>query len=187
MSINPMQRDELTEAQREHEGFRVTDISSANWCMRKLQALAAKENEVNTLADDEAQRIEAWREGELKGVAIHREFFEGLLAEWHREQLEINPKGNKSIKLPYGTLKSVTRGLQPKKVNDETLLAHIKASGATEYIKTVESPAWAEYKKTLNIHHRENGTMTIVDANGQEVAGVEVDMGGTRFSVEVSY
>jgi hypothetical protein len=166
------------------ERFRVRDLESANWCFRKLQALMAKTNEVNGLADKEIQRINAWREKELHHIQQQVEFFERLLTEYHAECLKKDPKA-KTITTPYGKLKSITRKPAPKKVDDEVLLRHLKESGETEYIVVKESPAWGEYKKTLQVVDRD-GIPVVVDQNGLEVPGVEVDLGGVSFKVEVS-
>lgn len=175
---NEEQRAEL------QERFRVTDLNSANWCLRKMQALTAKIHETNQLSDAEVLRINQWREHEVSGIERQMQFFEMLLTDYHAQMLRQDLKA-KTITTPYGKLKSTTRKAQPKKVDDEQLLQHIKSSGDTEYIITKESPAWGEYKKTLQVTEI-NGVSVVMDQNGQRVQGVEVELGGTSFKVEVS-
>ncbi|WP_206921856.1 host-nuclease inhibitor Gam family protein [Alicyclobacillus suci] len=186
MATNPLWDVELDELnqQEAQERFRVTDKMSANWCLRKLQALQAKANEVNELAKAEIERITSWRDKELEQVNKHVEFFQGLLTEWHMQQYEADPKVNKSIKLPYGTLKSRTTKHQPSKLDEAALLEHVKATDEA-FVKVIETVEWGEYKKTLSVIEV-NGQLAVVDANGELVPGVAVKVGGTTFSVEVA-
>ncbi|GMA50171.1 phage protein [Alicyclobacillus contaminans] len=184
MSINALQLMEIEELQASQERFRVTDLNGANWCLRKLAALKAKEAEVNQLADAEVERINAWRDKELAKVKESTDYLEMLLMEYHQEQLKLNPKA-KTITTPYGKLKSMTRQPSPKKADDEALLRFLEENGETEYIKVKKSPDWAAYKQTLRIVEAD-GDYFVVDENGQPVEGVEIDFGGTSFSVEVA-
>lgn len=190
MSVNLMQAEELQTVNQIPERFEVTNLQSANWVLRKLQALAAKENEINQLADAEIKRHEAWREEQLKGIRSHREHLESYLIDWHKQLLDEDPKHNKSVKLPYGTLKSVTRKPIPKMADEEKVLAHLKANGDSQYIKTKEIVKWNELKKKLKNGIAPTGNPLnpyhVVDWNGEEIPGVEVDLGGTTFEVEVN-
>lgn len=166
------------------QAFRVYDLDSANWVFRKLQALNAKVGEINTLADKEVDRIRDWQAKETAGIAGHIAFFERLLTQYHESQIAQDPKA-KTISTPYGKLKSTTRKAAPKKTDDAALLQHLKDSGETDYIVVKETPAWGDYKKTLQVAEV-NGIATVRDANGQEVPGVEVEPAGTSFKVEVA-
>lgn len=176
--------DELFFEGDENPTFRVYDLDSANWVFRKLQALIAKQNDINALAEKEVARIRDWQEKETAGIAGHISFFEHLLTRYHESQLAADPKA-KTISTPYGKLKSTTRKAAPKKTDDAALLQHLKDSGETDYIVVKESPAWGDYKKTLQVAEV-NGIATVRDANGQEVPGVEVEPAGTSFKVEVA-
>jgi phage host-nuclease inhibitor protein Gam len=189
MGLNALQTQELQELQQvERERFKITDLGGVNWALRKLAALKAREAEVNQLADAEIERINAWREKELEGVKRDVEYFESLLMEYHAEQLKQDPKA-KTITTPYGKLRSVTRKPSVKKVDEDALLAHLKAAGETQYIVVKESVAWGELKQVLQagiVPASDKPTgYRVVDWNGEEVPGVEVDLGGTSFSVEV--
>ena len=65
------------------------------------------------------------------------------------------------------------------------MLQHLKENGDDEFIVVKETPAWGEYKKTLRVENV-NGDLMAIDQNGMPVAGVEIDLGGTSFKVEVS-
>ena len=47
--MNKLQEQELTNVEQD-EGFKVTDLKSANWVFKKLDAINAKEDEINELA-----------------------------------------------------------------------------------------------------------------------------------------
>lgn len=183
--VNPLDEMELSELPlTENKRFHIVNLDGANWALRKLHAIRAKQEEINALADDEVQRIESWRKSELKRHAEDEAYFLMLLEEYHTEVLKADPKA-KTISTPYGKLKSVQRKPSPKKVNEEQLLMHLKSSGFAEFIKVKEIADWAAFKATLQIVDTGN-RYTVVDEAGQEVAGVEADMGGISYSVEVA-
>lgn len=166
------------------QAFRVYDLDSANWVFRKLQALNVKLAEINTLADKEVARIRDWQAKETAGIAGHISFFEHLLTRYHESQLAQDPKA-KTISTPYGKLKSTTRKAAPKKTDDAALLQHLKDSGETDYIVVKETPAWGDYKKTLQVAEVQ-GELMAIDENGVPVPGVEIEPAGTTFKVEVA-
>lgn len=187
MATKPLWDVDLSELeQRESdEQWHVTDKKSATWAMWMLQGLKQELRENDEVFQQEIERVTSWRDREAEKLNRHVAFFEEKLTMWHFEQLEKDPKGNKSIKLPYGTLKSRTTQNQPARLDDEALLEHLKSSGDAEYVLVKESVDWAEYKKTLDIV-RIDGMPIVVDENGAMVPGLAVKVGETSFSVEVS-
>ncbi len=62
------------------------------------------------------------------------------------------------------------------------LLAHIKQSGMSDFIK--EDVRWGDFKKTLQVVETDDGFVA-VDENGEVVPGVIVAPEKTTFTTEV--
>lgn len=170
---------EFTEEAKER--FKIEDLDQLNWVFRKLRALNAEEKEVKDLAEAERFRIDEWEKSKLTPIQQSKEFFISLIHEYHAEQLKENPKA-KTLSTPYGKSKSRTTKEQPDKLDEDKLLAHVKESGQTEYIK--ESIKWGDYKKSLKVAEID-GQKVVVDELGQVVPGATVKPETITFSVDV--
>lgn len=185
--MNVLQQIELEELQgvelneETKERFKITDLDQLNWAFRKISALNEQKKEKQELAKAEIERIKTWLESEEKPVDDSISFFEGLIKLYHMEQLAKDPKA-KTLKTPYGSSKSTTKKPSPAQTDKDKLLAHIKESGLSEFIK--EEAKWGDFKKTLQIVEMD-GKSVVVDRDGQRVDGVDVDPGGTTYKVEV--
>lgn len=179
-----MQQVELEEMvrEKEHEGFKVTDINSLNWVFRKMAAIQAKQKEIKDFCDEERQRIEQWERSQLEPLQGDYDFFQSHVTEYHQKMLAEDPKA-KTLSTPYGKSKSRLSKEQPAKTDDNKLIEHIKASGQLEYIK--ESVAWGDYKKALHVAEI-NGQKVVVDELGQTVDGAEVKAENVTYTVEIS-
>ncbi|PWK10199.1 host-nuclease inhibitor Gam family protein [Tumebacillus permanentifrigoris] len=188
MNLNALQVNDLTELQEMTEeqrvGFAVTDLNSANWCLRKLQAINAKQAEINAVATAELARITEWRDKEMADLAASTNFCTYHLNKFHADQLNADPKA-KTISTPYGKLVSRATKATPKKIDDLALLQHLKESGDNEFIEVKESAKWGDYKKTLRVEEVA-GDMLVIDQNGVPVSGVGVEPGTIAFKVEVA-
>ncbi|MCL6455088.1 MAG: host-nuclease inhibitor Gam family protein [Alicyclobacillus sp.] len=171
MSMTALQVEELrTLDAEEHGTFVVRDLASASWCMRKVQALRAREREINDVADAEVARIEAWRSREQESVQADLAYFEALLREWHAAELARDPRA-KTISTPYGTLKA--RKLPPKVEYDvDKLLQWAREEGRIDLVRVKEEIAAAAVREA-------------VLKDGEALPGVTVVDQGIRFSVEV--
>ncbi len=170
-------------SEENREQFIVDDEQKANWALRKMRQLTEKKEASIQLAETEIERIKTWLEevnGELQSSI---DFFTSLLAAYHRQVLEQDPKA-KTIKLPYGQLKMRAQQPEFRRDNDK-LLAWMKREWVSEmqedFIKTIESPNWAELKKYLEIA----GDKMVDPGTGLVVDGVEVIEREAKFSVEV--
>jgi len=108
-------------------------------------------------------------------------YFESLVSQYHAKQLESDPKA-KTLSTPYGKSKSRATKEQPKQVDKDALLSHVKEAGMTEFIK--EEVKWGDLKKSLHIHEVD-GESVVIDGNGQVVPGVGIDPAAISFKVEV--
>lgn len=74
--MDALQKHDLT-SENEQESkpkFEVTDLSSATWVMRKYRALAAKDDEVKQVAQEQIDDIKKWLEGQLQANKDSRHF-----------------------------------------------------------------------------------------------------------------
>lgn len=189
--MNLMQQNELNDWDLESaaeqtqeelkQRYQITGFDSLNWAFRKVAALQAKVNEVETLAAAEKQRIDQWASTELKPIQNSIEFFQFLITEYHAKQLAEDPKA-KTITTPYGKSKTRKSKEQPDKANEELILQHVIENEMDEYIKN--SVKWSELKKTLKIAEI-SGEKVVVDENGQLVPGVTVKPESITYSLEV--
>lgn len=186
--MNALLKHELEEVQeldlqdeQVRERFKIENLDQLNWAFRKVAALVGQEKEIKDLADAERFRINEWEKRELSPIQQSKEFFIALIHEYHANQLEENPKA-KTLSTPYGKSKSRTTKEQPDKLDEDKLLAHVKESGQTEYIK--ESIKWGDYKKSLKVAEID-GQKVVVDELGQVVPGATVKPETITFSVDV--
>jgi phage host-nuclease inhibitor protein Gam len=163
----------LLEQQEEVQSdrFVVDSMEKAEWCMWKLAKLAQEDAEDEAMAQREIERIQAWLEARKKPRQQSREFFEEHLRQFHQRLLQDDPKGNKTVKLPHGTLKA--RKLPDKwEYDDETIIEWAKANARIELIRVKAEPD----KQAIKQYVKETGEVP---------PGVTVTTQGIKFDVEV--
>jgi len=90
------------------EQFKINTPEKADWALRKYAQAKRVVDEYTRQRDDMIARANEWLAEVSKPYLETMRRMELLLQEYHREQLQKNPKA-KTIKRPVGTLKSVTR------------------------------------------------------------------------------
>lgn len=168
--INALYMNDLNEmpTEEERQRFRIEDLSSLNWAMRKLTAIEAKKAEVNTLANDEIERIEHYRKSELEKLADSEDFFKTLIQDYASRKRSEDPK-YKSEKTPYGSISF--RKQQPKWIyDDQALVDFLEENDHHELIRVKKEPVKTEIKKLFKV---DNGL--VVDEHGQIVEGIRVE------------
>jgi actin-related protein len=118
---NTLLNQELQEERA--EGFKVTDLSSATWCFRKLRAIATKKAEIEETAAKEIEHIEKWKEEQLKQYESDTEFFEGAISAYFVEERAKDSKFKLST--PYGKVTS-RKAKKWLYEDEEELKAYIK-------------------------------------------------------------
>lgn len=123
--MNMLLQNDLQETKELREEFKVTDLQSATWVLRKLRAVNAKVAEINNTAVEEISRINEWAEKEVKSLNDDKEYFEGLLSAYYIEERSKDKKFKLST--PYG---KVTARNSKKWVyeDEESLLEYLKQS-----------------------------------------------------------
>lgn len=160
----------------EKEKFTVRDISSAEWCLKRIawhqkhkaDALAFVESEKAKL-DEYLAKVNSEENGSI-------EYFIELLKPFAMEQLQGSKK--KTVTLPSGSLSFKKQSPEFVK-NDEELLAFAKES-VPEFVKIKESVDWAEMKKECIVDGNR-----LVTKDGEIVQGVTVNERDDTFTVKI--
>lgn len=158
--------------------FKVTDLDTANWAFKKINALNARISEKKKLAQEEIERINAWLESENKTDQQSIEYFEHLLVEYYQELRAADPKAKLST--PYG--KVTSRKKQPSWEFDDTAALEYFKSNKPELIEVKESFNKTQAKKVFTPVLNELGS--VVDENGEVVDFVKAIPQGDSFSVK---
>ena len=169
----------------EKKPFTVTDESSAEWVLEKMEENA----KARALIEEQYKRMiarhEKWREEALKELEDNDAYFQALLRPWAEAKLAGGKK--KSVKLPSGRV-GFRAGSKTWKIGEEkvtatnaTLLAFVK-NDDDSFVKVEESVRWGDYKKTLNV--TEDGK--VVSANGEVIPDMTCTQGDPSFYVEVT-
>ena len=128
--------------------FQITDLSSLNWALRKLSTLDKRHNEDLALCNAEIHRITKWYEKQDASYQGNREFLEGLVKEFAKQQRTIDPKWKQ--KTPYGVV-SFRKSKKYDYGDEEKLVKYLTDNGMGEFVKVVKTPIKAELKKALSI------------------------------------
>lgn len=186
--MNLLQETELQELYemqpQEKQMYVIKDINGLNWVLRKINAANAKLKEIQSLADAERERINAWEKEASAGLISDINYFEHKIFEYHSHVLVADPE-QKSITTPHGRVRSFTHEAQPERLDDEELFNYVVANQLPYVeVNTSRKLQWGELKKTLKVvQHGEE--QIVVDADGQAVPGVIVKPRTTTFKVEV--
>ncbi len=165
----------------EKEPFRIQDDGALNWVFREQINPQYREiKRIEDFAKAEMERIQQWKEQQLKAPKSELEYWEGLVQHYHHEQLLQDDK-RKTISTPYGKSKSRRSKAAPEQVDKEATLQYLKDNDLTKFIK--EEPKWGDLKKTLTVAEQ-NGAPVAVDENGQVVDGVIIKPESVTFSIE---
>ena len=145
--LDKIELDEL-EVVLVEQRFRISDLSSLNWTLRKLSSLDKNRAEEVTLANAELERINVWFARQDITYQASKNFLEGLIREYATQQRVIDPKWKQ--KTPYG-LVSFRKGKKFNYGDEEKLVKYLVDNGMGEFVKVVKSPIKAELKKALTI------------------------------------
>ncbi len=168
------------EDQELKERWKVENLEAANWCLRKLSALKARQQEIDKLAKQEMERILSWQKKQTEGLDRQAEFFTGLLEEYHRHELAADPK-RKTITTPYGEMH--LRKQQPEwKFFEDLLMPYLKAN-RPDLVK--EKITYAPDKASIKKYCKVSGNQVFDIITGEVIPGVAVYDRAEAFSVKV--
>ncbi len=162
---------------------------TADRYLRRLHRTRRQIDEVHEIAAAERARIDTWETGRLEQLAKATGWLEQILVGYHRAVLTRNPE-QKSIDLPYGTLRSVRQ--PPEWTIDPDVFLPWASVNRPELVNpgapkpAVVTPDRAAIKKALSIPGKPvvGSTVTPVDADGEVPPGVTVLIREPRFTID---
>jgi len=167
--MNALDRIELQEVnQLEKESFKINDMNGATWAFRKLQALNKKEMEINDIAQAEIDRIDAWKDRELKSIEGDMAYFQSILESFYREQREADPKFKLST--PWGKVSS--RKTKKWIYDDERVMAYIEENELDGLMRVKKELDKATIKKAFKV--ADNGAV-VAPETGEVVDGIAIE------------
>lgn len=191
-----MSLDEFLDAELRPEGapdewqvgsdhpWRVEDEAAADWAARKVQrarqAIASKQAEYDRVV----AAARDWLDRETKTLEDDATFFEGKLADWLRREIDADPDGKVSRRLPSGVTVKRTGGAASLVVDDEKQLAEWLAERLPTAVEFVAKVDRAAVKKL----RRDDDRLTVVDVDTGELLeapGARIERGDYGFKVVV--
>ena len=159
------------------EGFRVTDLKSADWAMGKIKKYEQKKIEIAQFVTSKKAELEKYASDQNMELTSKQDFFKSLLLPYVEEQLK-NEKKKKSIKLPTGL--AGFRIQQPKYILNEAMLKPFVEKYDSKLIKTTTEVDWEEFKKQITISNTQ-----AITSDGEVVPGITVEEKEPIFYVKV--
>jgi hypothetical protein len=161
------------------------DLNDANRDAAQLHRLHRKATLATAMLDQEIESLrhdmevlEARRKEILEPINQEMQYLRDCLTAYHKRTLESG--GDKTIKLPWATLKSRQQA-QDYERDDAALLAWAQAN-ATEYVKTAApTVAWGDLKKAIVVA----GGKAILKETGEPVPGLQPKEREVKYDVEV--
>lgn len=143
--MDAMLKEELrTVTERENEGFKIDSLEKADWALKKLKAIQAHDDEIGQVAKNNIDQAIAWRDRELDKNQANREYFEGLLTDYLRDQRLVDKKFK--IDTPNGRV-STRKNPAGLAYDEKMVLNSLRNQGMSQYIKVKESIDKVDLKK----------------------------------------
>ena len=165
----------------ENEGFVIDNDNKANWALKKIREATAEADRLKAIITAERDEL-AEKEKQINEKLDHETgYLKGLLYSYFETVEHKATKTQESYKLLDGSLvyKIPTRKIT--KPDDEALVAYLKQN-APELVKTVETPAWGEFKKALMV--ADDGTVVNSDT-GEVLDFIGIEETAGSFDVKV--
>lgn len=134
--MNELQAREL-ETFEQDDRFQVTDLNSANWVFKKLDAITTKENEVKELANSEIERINLWCDKEIEKLQSNKEYLQSLVIEYFRIEKEKDKKFK--LNTPYGKVTSRKGAKVIQVSNENKVIEQLEQRGLNDYVKLTKN------------------------------------------------
>lgn len=161
-------------------GFAVDDDQKADWALRKIASLRAKQKDVVTQADEQIAVIEQWEKERIERLEKDVERFESLLTNYAAQKRSENPKF-KTLLLAHG--KIGFRKQQPKWTVGKLVGEWLFENGHRELVRVKKEPELAKLKKAGFII---KGNRLVDPDSGEIVPDVEVEEREDKPIVEVN-
>lgn len=140
--------NELIEEVEQKEGYKVTDLNSATWAMRKLSRIENEIKEVKELSTAEHSRIEEWETARVKGLSESQDYFKHLLGTYLLEEKQKDPKFKLST--PYGNV-STRKKPDAWEYDEQGIVPFLKEQEMLDFIKVKETIDKTAFKKAVKV------------------------------------
>jgi hypothetical protein len=172
---------DVPEDEEARKAWRIDGLGTATWAMEKALDVAMQQKEITEVVEQRVEQLKAWAAAEIEKLQGRRDFFEGALKHYALTMREQDPKRNKSVVTPFGTV-ATTVGREKWSVADETAALDALRGTRPELVVTKESLALGEAKKVLE--STDDGE--VIDAEtGLVVPGITVEVGPTTARVKL--
>ncbi|WP_063485749.1 host-nuclease inhibitor Gam family protein, partial [Lactiplantibacillus plantarum] len=122
----------------------IDSLEKADWALKKLKAIQAHDDEIGQVAKNNIDQAIAWRDRELDKNQANREYFEGLLTDYLRDQRLVDKKFK--IDTPNGRV-STRKNPAGLAYDEKMVLNSLRNQGMSQYIKVKESIDKVDLKK----------------------------------------
>lgn len=165
----------LAEAMENNNSPYLENDADADSVLHKIQRLNRGIDYVRKIAEQQIQKIVAWRDEQIinRQEAISSE--QNLLQLYAEERLKNSKR--KSVSLPSG--KFGYRKQPPKITHDDTILLAFAKEAAPQFVKIKESVDWAGLKKSCVIDQDK-----MIDENGEVLPGITIEQQEPKFYVD---
>lgn len=167
------------------KAWKVDSLSKATWALEKSADLARRQREIRAIAEAKIARWEAWAREEIAKFDRDRDFFEDSVAAYALERRAEDPKRNKSLVTPFGTVKT-HEGTGGWTVDQEVAIRWAEEN-RPEFVQTKKTFTLGEAKKFFvitadgEVHDPVLGLLVegIVPGPKQITTSVILDLGGS--------
>jgi len=185
--MNWLSDAELTEANdmlftggtEEKERFKITDLATLNWAMRKLSVLDKKRAEEVDVTNAEIERIQTWFAKQDKQYQYSKEYLEKLIEDYAKSQCEEDPKW-KGSKTPYGKI-NFHKQKDQWEYDEATLVAYLEKERKTSLIRVKKEPIKELVKDLFTLS---NGQL-VNENTGEIVPGVTITERELKLSIKL--
>jgi len=185
--MNWLNDTELTEANdmlftggtEEKEHFKITDLQTLNWAMRKLSVLDKKRAEEVAVTNAEIERIQQWFTKQDKQYQYSKEYLERLIGDYAETQRVEDPKW-KGSKTPYGKI-NFHKQKDQWEYDEEALVAYLEKERKTSLLKVKKEPIKELIKDFFTLS---NGHL-INENTGEIVPGVTITEREAKLSIKL--
>lgn len=166
--------------EEEREAFRIDSDALADWALRKIGEREQECGRICEIAEAQIDRLNAQIDAENERCTHDTSFLISKLNEYFATVKHRETATTEKYKLLSGTL--VMRKAKTKPVYDDSaLIDYLRGAGLDEYIKVKETPAWGDFKKTLDL----SSGIAVVKDTGEIFSFIEFEEVPATFSVEV--
>lgn len=158
--------------------FVIDNDHKADWALRKIAEEYAERDRLADIAQAQITELEERLSSICKQCDSRTAFLKAKLSDYFDAVPHKETKTQETYALLAGKLK-MKKATHKLVQNESQLISWLKETGNTEYVKTIEKPAWGDIKTLLEVV---DGKVIIKDT-GELVQGVTVEVVPASFDV----